>query len=304
MKEFRVNLSNLSLKNPVMTASGTFGFGHEFMKFYDTSALGAIVSKGISLNPRQGNYGRRLLEIKGGLINSIGLENPGVKGFTEKIIPQIRDIKTTYIVNILGSDIDEYLGVASGLRDNERVDAIEVNISCPNVKAGGLSFGRDLSLTRELAGKLREIFPKPIIFKVSADLPYIEIAMVCREEGIDALTCINTIPALAIDVERRSFYFSNIYGGLSGPAIKPIALRVVYQVAREVGIPVIGCGGIMNYRDALEFFMAGASAVQIGTANFANPLSAINIIRDLLGYFAKNKINDIGDLRIWQRDEG
>ncbi len=299
MKDFRVNLSNLSLKNPVMPASGTFGFGYEFMQFYDTSMLGAIVSKGLSIEPRIGNFGKRLLEIKGGLINSIGLENPGINGFIENILPQIKDISTTYIVNILGSDIEEYINVASRLIDLDRVDAIEVNISCPNVKSGGLNLGSDLNLIRELANRLREIFPKPIIFKVSQDLQYIEIARICRDEGIDALTCINTIQSLAIDVEKRSFYFNNIYGGLSGPAIKPIALRVVYQVAKEVGIPVIGCGGIMNYKDALEFFMAGASAVQIGTANFTNPLSTLQILKGLLQFFENNNIQSINELRIW-----
>jgi len=299
MKDFRVNLSNLSLKNPVMPASGTFGFGYEFMQFYDTSMLGAIVSKGLSIEPRIGNFGKRLLEIKGGLINSIGLENPGINGFIENILPQIKDISTTYIVNIFGSDIEEYINVASRLKDLDRVDAIEVNISCPNVKSGGLNLGSDLNLIRELANRLREIFPKPIIFKVSQDLQYIEIARICRDEGIDALTCINTIQSLAIDVEKRSFYFNNIYGGLSGPAIKPIALRVVYQVAKEVGIPVIGCGGIMNYKDALEFFMAGASAVQIGTANFTNPLSTLQILKGLLQFFENNNIQSINELRIW-----
>lgn len=299
MKELRVNLSTLNLKNPIMTASGTFGFGYEFMDFYDTSILGALVSKGISLNPKAGNYGKRLLEINGGLINSIGLENPGLSAFLEKIISATSQIDTTYIVNILGSDIDEYLKIGSSLQQVKRVDAIEVNISCPNVKAGGLIFGKDLGLTRELARRLREEFSKPIIFKLSIDLPYIEIAKICRDEGIDAVTCINTVQALAIDIEKRKFYFNNIYGGLSGPAIKPLALRVVYQVAKEVGIPVIGCGGIFQYTDAIEFFMAGATAVQIGTANFSHPLSAKEILEGLLKYLEQNKISDIKALRIW-----
>ncbi len=299
MKELTTSLSNLNLKNPVMTASGTFGFGFEFMNFYDTSLLGAIVCKGISRNPREGNRGHRLAEINGGLINSVGLENPGLTDFIDKIIPEAEKINTTYIVNILGSDIEEYLYIAERLSGLKRADAIEVNISCPNVKSGGISFGKDLNLTRELARKLREIFPRPLIFKVSADIPYLEIARICRDEGIDALTCINTVQSLLIDVDKKAFRFNNIYGGLSGPAIKPVALRVVYQVQKEVGIPVIGCGGIMNYRDALEFFMAGASAVQIGTANFANPLSAYEILRDLSEYCEKNNIPDIRELRIW-----
>lgn len=299
MREFRIRISNLTLKNPIMTASGTFGFGYEFLQFYDTSLLGAIVCKGISKEPKIGNYGRRLAETDGGLINSIGLENPGLNHFIEKIIPEIEKINTTYIVNILGSDIDEYLFLAENLYPLKRVDAIEVNISCPNVKTGGLSFGKDLSNTRELAKRIREIFPKPIIFKISLDLPYLEIAKICRDEGIDGITCINTIQSLVIDTKNKTFYFKNIYGGLSGPAIKPIALRVVYQVAKEVGIPVIGCGGIMNFQDALEYFMAGASAVQIGTANFSNPLSAYEILKGFISYIEQNNITDIKEIRIW-----
>jgi dihydroorotate dehydrogenase (NAD+) catalytic subunit len=298
MKEFGVSLSNLSLKNPIMVASGTFGFGFEYRDFYDTSILGAIVSKGISLSPRQGNYGNRILEIKGGLINSIGLENPGIDGFVSDILPKIEDIKTTYIVNVLGSDSEEYINVVSRLKDIPRVDGVEINISCPNVKSGGLSFGRDLNQTRELARSIREIFPKPIIFKLSADLPYIEIAKIMRDEGIDAVTCINTIQSLAIDIDRKDFYFKNIYGGLSGPAIKPVALRVVYQVSKEVGIPVIGCGGIMSYQDVIEFFMAGATAVQIGTANFCSPDAAKRILEDTITYLKKNKISSVEELRL------
>lgn len=299
MRDYKITIGNLRLKNPVMNASGTFGFGTEFMKFYDTSILGAIVSKGISLNRRAGNYGRRIAEIEGGIINSIGLENPGITDFLDKILPEVERIDTAYIVNILGSDIDEYITIADRLCDVQKVSAIEVNISCPNVKAGGLAIGKDLSLIRELAVRLRERFNRTIIFKVSIDLPYIEIARICRDEGIDAITCINTIQSLLIDIDKKAFYFQNIYGGLSGPAIKPIALRAVYQVAREVGIPVIGCGGIMNYRDAIEFFMAGASAVQIGTANFSNPLICYEIINDLDNYFDRHNISDIRKLRIW-----
>jgi len=298
MKEFGVSLSSLSLKNPIMVASGTFGFGFEYRDFYDTSILGAIVSKGISLNPRQGNYGNRILEIKGGLINSIGLENPGIDGFVSDILPKIEDIKTTYIVNVLGSDLEEYINVVSRLKDIPRVDGVEINISCPNVKSGGLSFGRDLNQTRELARSIREIFPKPIIFKLSADLPYIEIAKIMRDEGIDAVTCINTIQSIAIDIDRKDFYFKNIYGGLSGSAIKPVALRVVYQVSKEVGIPVIGCGGIMRYQDVIEFFMAGATAVQIGTANFCSPDAAKRILEDTITYLKKNKISSVEELRL------
>ncbi|MGB9600843.1 MAG: dihydroorotate dehydrogenase, partial [Myxococcota bacterium] len=226
-------------------------------------------------------------------------ENPGISDFLEKILPKTANIDTTYIVNILGFDIEEYIKIASILQEIRRVDAIEVNISCPNVKTGGLSLGKDLNLTRELARKIRESFSKPIIFKVSLDLPYIDIAKLCRDEGVDAITCINTVQALAIDIDKREFYFKNIFGGLSGPAIKPLALRVVYQVAKEVGIPIIGCGGIMNYRDAIEFFMAGASAVQIGTANFSYPLSAKEILENLFKYLEQNRISDIKDLRIW-----
>ncbi|MCX7943646.1 MAG: dihydroorotate dehydrogenase [Deltaproteobacteria bacterium] len=299
MNELKVDISTLRLKNPIMSASGTFGFGYEFMEYYDTSVLGAIVCKGISKEPRRGNYGNRIAEIDGGIINSIGLENPGISEFLEKILPMIKTINTAYIVNILGSDLDEYLYLAEKLSELPRVDAIEVNISCPNVKAGGLSFGKDINLIKDLTRRLRDIFPKPIIIKVSPDLPYIEIAKICRNEGIDAITCINTIQSLLIDVEKKTFFFNNLYGGLSGPAIKPIALRVVYQVAKEVGIPVIGCGGIMSYKDAVEFFMAGATAVQIGTANFTNPLSAYEILKDLMSYLEKNKIHSVSELRIW-----
>ncbi len=299
MKEYKVRLTNLELKNPVMTASGTFGFGHEFMQFYDTSILGAIVTKGISINPRTGNRGNRLFEIEGGLINSIGLENPGLEKFITEILPERKKIETAYIVNILGSNIEEFITIARRLNGLTEIDAIEVNISCPNVKAGGLNFGKDTVLTRELAKGLKEVFKKPIIFKVAIDLPYLEIASILKEEHIDAITCINTIQALVIDRAKKQFYFENIYGGLSGPAIKPIALRAVYQVASEVGIPVIGCGGVMNFIDAIDFFMAGASAVQVGTANFSNPMSAKLITEQLTEYLTKNNIKDISELRIW-----
>lgn len=299
MKGFSVRLTNLELKSPVMTASGTAGFGNEFMQFYDTSILGAIVTKGISLSPRPGNRGNRLCETEGGLVNSIGLENPGLENFIQNILPDISKIDTTCIVNILGSDIDEFLAIAKRLNELPNVDGIEINVSCPNVKAGGLSFGKDISLVRELAKKLKTIYKKPIIFKVSIDQPYLEIASILKEEQIDAITCINTVQALVIDRANRRFFFENIYGGLSGPAIKPLALRVVYQVAKEIGIPVIGCGGIMKFEDALEFFMAGASAVQIGTANFSNPMSAKLILEQLLNYLHQNSISDIRELRIW-----
>lgn len=299
MKGFSVRLTNLELKNPVMAASGTIGFGNEFMQFYDLSILGAIVTKGISLTPRGGNRGNRLFETEGGLINSIGLENPGLERFINNILPEVSKIDTTYIVNILGTDIEEFLTLAKRLNEIPDVDAIEVNISCPNVKAGGLSFGKDLFLTRELAKGLREIFCKPIIFKVSLDLPYLEIAAILRDEQIDAITCINTIQAVVIDRTKKRFFFENIYGGLSGPAIRPLALRVVYQVAKEIGIPIIGCGGIMKLEDAVEFFMAGASAIQLGTANLSNPLAAKHILEQLLTYLNQNNISDIRELRIW-----
>ncbi len=287
----------LVLKNPVMVASGTFGYGLEFAEFMDISMLGAVVVKGLSLRPRRGNPPPRIVETPAGLINAIGLQNIGVERFVKDRLPQLRELGATVVANIFGESVDEYHQVASILNDAEGVSAIEINISCPNVKKGGLGFGQDPSSAGEVVSAVREATGLPLITKLSPDTPDLRAMIDAVESsGTSAISLINTIPAMAIDVERRRPVLSTVTGGLSGPAIKPIALRLVWQAVRYAKVPVIGIGGIMTGKDALEFIIAGARAVQVGTLNLIEPGGALRVIREIESYMRKHGFKNMEEL--------
>jgi len=292
-----VKLGSLKLKNPVLVASGTFGYGEEMAEFYDLSKLGAVVTKGISLKPRKGNPMPRTCEAPMGMINAIGLENVGLEAFLEEKLPFLLEKKAAVIVNVFGESIEEYVSVARRLDTTRGVAAIELNISCPNVKAGGIQFGTNADAAAELTEAVRRKCNLPLIVKLSPMVTDIaEIAQQVEEAGADALSVINTVPAMAIDVRTRKPKLANVVGGLSGPAIKPIALRQVWQVHNAVNIPIIGMGGIMTTQDALEFMIAGASAVQIGTGTFVQPNAAIEIIDGLEAYAQEHTLPSIADI--------
>jgi dihydroorotate dehydrogenase (NAD+) catalytic subunit len=299
----KVDIGGLLLKNPVMTASGTFGYAREFEALVDLERLGAIIVKGLSLKPTRGNPPPRIVETPSGMLNAIGLENIGIEAFEKKKLPFLRRLATPIIVNIYGRTIDEYVEMARRMEDIDGVAGIEVNISCPNVSAGGIAFGVDPNAAYELVKLVREQTTRPLIVKLSPNVTDItEIALRVEEAGADALSLINTIAGMAIDIDTRRPKLANITGGLSGPAIKPVALRMVWQVANKVSIPVIGVGGIMGAEDAIEFLMAGATAIQVGTANFINPHATLDIIDGLTAFMKKMRITDImeivGSLRI------
>ncbi len=291
-------IGSLTLKNPVMVASGTFGYGEEFQNdLYDISQLGAVVTKGISLEPRAGNPMPRVVETASGMLNAIGLPGVGVEAFVSEKLPLLRAARATVIVNIFGPDVDAYRGVAERLAGVDGVAAIEVNISCPNVKSGGIQFGVDPQAAAKVTQAVREVFPGSLIVKLSpqcSDIPGMARAVV--DAGADALSLINTIPAMAIDPITRRPQLSNVVGGLSGPAIKPIALRMVREAAGAVPVPIIGMGGIMDALDAVEFLLAGATAVQVGTANFVRPMAALEIIEGLQRYGDEQGVARIADL--------
>ncbi len=292
-----VTIGSLTLNNPVLVASGTFGYGEEFAELYDIARLGAVVTKGISLKPRHGNPMPRVIETPSGLINSIGLENVGVEVFLKEKLPFLTSKKACVIVNIFGETVEEYVEVAKQLSAAKGVHALELNISCPNVKAGGMHFGADAASAAKLTEVVKKVCTVPLMVKLSPMVSDIAaIAKAVEVAGADALTVINTIPAMAIDLEHRKPVLANAVGGLSGPAIKPVALRCVWMVAKHVKIPVIGSGGIMNTTDALEFIIAGASAVQIGTANFVNPTAAPDIIDGISSYLNDHGIAQFSDL--------
>jgi len=292
-----VNIGKLKLKNPVMTASGTFGYGEEYSEFVDLNKLGAIVVKGISLKPMEGNPSPRIYETPCGMLNAIGLQNVGVKEFLKTKLPYIRKFDTKLIVNIFGNTIQEYVKLSSIL-DNSSVDGIELNVSCPNIKKGGIFFGTDKKMLQKLISKVRaSVRNAVLITKLSPNVSYIqEFAKIAEECGSDAVSLINTIPGMAIDIKTRRPRIANITGGLSGPAIKPIAVRMVYETFRAVKIPVIGMGGIMNSGDAIEFMLAGAAAVAVGTASFVNPSTTIDIINGIESFMAENGITDVKEL--------
>jgi dihydroorotate dehydrogenase (NAD+) catalytic subunit len=297
MPDLSVDLGFLRLKNPVLAASGTFGYGLEFDSFVDLNSLGGFVVKGLYLDPRQGNPPPRLVETAGGLINAIGLQGVGVKSFTEFILPKLRGYEAKVIVNICGEHEDEYAAVAEFLDAYDGIAAYEVNISCPNVRDGGRCPAQDAEGTHSVIKKIKSVSRRPLIAKLSPNVTDIaEIALSAQEAGTEAVSLVNTFLALDIDIGTRRPTLGNVFGGLSGPAIKPIALRMVYQTAAALDIPVIGMGGIMSGEDALEFMLAGARAVQVGTANFIRPDATFCIIKELEAICLNQKINRIEDI--------
>ncbi len=279
MAELQVNIGNLRLKNPVMTASGTFGYGLEFQDFVPLEKLGGIIVKGTTLHAREGNDYPRMAETASGMLNCVGLQNKGVDYFCEHIYPQIKDIGTNMIVNVSGSSPDDYAECAARIDALDRIPAIELNISCPNVKDGGMAFGVTCAGAESVVRAVRKAYHKTLIVKLSPNVTNIaDIARTCEAEGADSVSLINTLMGMAIDIEKRRTVLSIKTGGLSGPAVKPVALRMVWQVAQAVKIPVVGLGGIMTARDAIEFFMAGATAIEIGTANFIDPAVTLKVL--------------------------
>lgn len=297
MTDLSVDLGFLQLKNPVLTASGTFGYGVEFTRFIDLNRLGGFVVKGLYFHPRHGNPPPRLVESASGLINAIGLQGIGVERFAEDILPRLRDFDTALIVNVCGDEDEEYSAVVEYLEKQEGIAAYELNISCPNTKRDGLCPALNPETTHDVVRLVKKMSSRPVITKLSPNVTdIVEIALSAQEAGSDGLSLANTFLALAIDVETRTPKLANVLGGLSGPAIKPLTLRMVFQVARCVRIPVIGIGGIMSGSDALEYLIAGASAVEVGTANFIDPESTIKIIRELEAYCQKKGIDKIRDI--------
>ena len=292
----KVKIAGIELKNPVMTASGTFGSGAEYSEFVDLNELGAVVTKGVANVAWPGNPTPRIAEIHSGMMNAIGLQNPGMEVFCERDLPYLQQFDTKVIVNVCGHAPEEYLAVVERLAD-EPADMLEINISCPNVNANFLAFGQDPKHVEELTAQIKKIAKQPVIMKLTPNVTDIaEIARAAEAGGADAVSLINTLTGMKIDINRRPFALANKTGGVSGPCVKPIAVRMVYQVAQAVNIPIIGMGGIQNAEDALEFIMAGATAVSIGTANFTNPYATIETIRGIEAYMERNKIEDIREL--------
>lgn len=288
----------LFLKNPVMTASGTFGYGKEFADFIDLDRLGGYIVKGTTLNPREGNDYPRMAETPSGMLNAVGLQNKGVDYFVNHIYPEICKYDSAMVVNVSGASPDDYAEVCRRLAPLERVAAVEVNISCPNVKQGGMAFGTTCEGAATITRAVRSAFPRHVIVKLSPNVTSIaDIALAAEAEGADSVSLINTLMGMAIDVERRRPMLSTVTGGLSGPAVRPVAVRMVWQVAKAVRIPVIGLGGITCGRDALEFIMAGASAVEVGTANFIDPAVTVKVVDEIADYCARHDVADIADLR-------
>ncbi len=297
MAELKTNIAGITFRNPVLTASGTFGFGTEFVDLLDFSDLGGIIVKGTTLAPREGNDYPRMAETPAGMLNCVGLQNKGVDHFCNEIYPEIKDYDTNIIVNVAGSSPETYAACAERLAGLEKVPAIELNISCPNVKQGGMAFGVTVEGARSVVKAVRKAYPKPIIVKLSPNVTDVaEIARAVEDEGADAVSLINTLMGMAIDIERRCPKLSINTGGLSGPAVKPVAVRMVWQVAHAVKIPVIGLGGIMTAEDAVEFFMAGATAVEIGTANFVDPQASLKIARGINEWLDAHRYGNISEI--------
>lgn len=291
-----VNLAGVELKNPVMTASGTFGSGMEYAEFADLNKLGAVVTKGVANVPWPGNPTPRVAEVYGGMLNAIGLQNPGIDVFASRDIPFLRQYDTRIIVNVCGKSEKDYLEVVERLAD-EPVDMLEINISCPNVKEGGIAFGQNAANIEHITAAVKKKAAQPVIMKLSPNVTDItEMAKAAEAGGADVLSLINTITGMKIDINRQTFALANKTGGMSGPAVKPVAVRMVYQVANAVSIPIIGMGGIMTAEDALEFILAGATAVSVGTANFCNPHATIDIVNGIEDYMRAKNVNDINEL--------
>ena len=292
-----VNLGPLSLKNPVMVASGTFGYGQEYGAFVPPERLGAVVVKGISLEPRPGNPPPRIWETCGGMLNSIGLQNVGLRGFLEEKLPWLRSLAVPVLVNLFGNTVEEYGELAAALDGQEGIDGLEINISCPNVKAGGMAFGSDPKMAFEVVSAVRSRTDLPVITKLTPNVTDVTVtARAAEDAGTDILSLINTVAGMAVDVQTRRPRLANVVGGLSGPAIKPIALRQVWQVVQVSKVPVIGLGGIVCVEDALEFLLVGAKAVQVGTANFVNPQVTLEIIDGLENYLRQQGLTDINEV--------
>ena len=296
MTHTEVTLAGVTLKNPVMTASGTFGSGMEYGEFVDLSALGAVVTKGVADRPWPGNPTPRIVETASGMMNAIGLQNPGIDVFTSRDLPFLQKYDTKIIVNVCGHSTEEYLNVVDRLAE-EKVDMLEINISCPNVKEGGIAFGTNPGSIEKITSEVKKHAKQPVIMKLSPNVTDIkECAKAAESGGADVISLINTLTGMKIDIERRTFALANRTGGLSGPAIKPVALRMVYEAAHAVRIPVIGMGGIACASDAIEFLMAGASAVSVGTANFHNPYASVEIAHGIREFLESHGISDIHDI--------
>ena len=293
----KVNLAGVELKNPVMVASGTFGSGAEYSEFVDLNRLGAVVTKGVASVPWPGNPAPRIAETASGMLNAIGLQNPGIDLFSKRDLPFLEKYDTKVIVNVCGHSTEEYLDVVERLADEPRVDMLEINISCPNVKEGGIAFGQDPKAVEAITKAVKAKAKQPIIMKLSPNVTDLTVmAKAAEAGGADCLSLINTLTGMKIDIERQTFAIANKTGGLSGPAVKPVAVRMVYQVANAVKIPIIGMGGICTAEDAMEFILAGATAVSIGTANFANPYTTVEVIDGIEAYMRRHGVEDINEL--------
>lgn len=295
--DLTVNLGGIMMNNPVAVASGTFGYGREYEDYLDIAGIGAVIVKGTTLEPRTGNPPPRIMETAAGMLNAIGLENPGIEVFVNEYLPYLAENQVTVIVNIAGNTLDEYAAIAARLEGCPGIAGIELNISCPNVKQGGLQFGTDPLMVKQVVQVVKAQTSLPVMPKLSPNVTdIVAIARAAQEGGADALSMINTLMGMAIDVRNRRPVLANIFGGLSGPAIKPVALRMIYQVAKEIDIPILGGGGIMNTTDALEFILAGASAISVGTGNFVNPQLAAEITLGLQEYMRDNGITHLQEL--------
>ena len=296
MIDTRVNIAGVELKNPVMTASGTFGSGMEYSEFVDLSRIGGVVTKGVADVPWPGNPTPRVAETTGGMLNAIGLQNPGIDVFCKREIPFLKHYDTKIMVNVCGHSTEEYLRVVERLA-NEPVDLLEINISCPNVKEGGIAFGQDPKAVEAITREVKKVAAQPVVMKLSPNVTDITVmARAAEAGGADAVSLINTLTGMKIDVERQTFALANKTGGMSGPAVKPVAVRMVYQVAQSVNIPIIGMGGIATAEDALEFILAGATAVSVGTANFINPYATVEIAEGIETYMKRHNIEKLTDL--------
>lgn len=297
MTNLNVKFGNIDFKNPLVMASGTFGFGKEYNEIYDIQKLGGVSSKGLTLNKRDGNSGMRVCETPSGMMNSVGLENPGIQGFIDNELQFFKDLDLVRIANVGGGTLDDYIKGVQLLND-QPIDMIELNISCPNVKAGGMAFGIKNEVAREVVREVRSVTNLPLVIKLSPNAEdIIGMAQVCEEEGANGVSLVNTFKAMAIDIHKKKPVFDNVYAGLSGPAIKPIALRMVHEVCKNVSIPVMGMGGITTAQDAIEFIMAGSTCIQVGTANFINPKIGLEIIDGIEEFMLKEGIKNLDEIR-------
>ena len=297
MANLSVNIGNLHLKNPVLTASGTFGYGEEFMDFIDLNRLGGFIVKGTTIHPREGNDYPRMAETPSGMLNAVGLQNKGVDYFIEHIYPRIKHLDTNIIVNVSGSSISDYVAVTEKIDTLNAIPAIELNISCPNVKQGGMAFGTSCQAAQDVVSAVRKVYHKTLIVKLSPNVTdIVSIAQSVQDSGADAVSLINTLMGMAIDAEKQKPILSTITGGLSGPCVKPIALRMVWQVSKAISIPIIGLGGICSATDAIEFLLAGATAIQIGTANFIDPQITIKVVDGINDYLERKNIQSVKDI--------